>query len=478
MAADAANDTGQYTPLPSDGIATIGAPTTGGATGGGDTGGGTGGDTGGDTGGGATGGGSTGGTGGGAVDPIEQQVIDAYQLVHGRPPDQGGLEFWSNALRENPDFDLMGELVNSSENLTNIEQLGEIGAPGGVPLRADGDLASIADLAYTLATGTNLNFPDYQVAGLTPEQQLAMSEFGEYRGAYKPFLSTGADTTMQGIGALGGALTGTGELGEQIPGAIAPGLETIGEGITTLRGTGDMYSPDMIAPFMSDYEDAAVQQALADIARQGELRERDLEAEAVRAGAFGGSRQAVAEQELGRNVMEQQGRTAAEMRRQGYESAAQRSQAAFEESMRRQQQMATQAGNLGLQGANLGLAGIQAGLGAQQQQAGIGQGLGALGQQAANMGGQAQQYQAQDLSTLMQMGQMQQGQTQAELDAQRMNAYQQMMTPFQQLAFASDIMTQTPTGITSVMSQPVQGPSLLSQIGGLGLTALSLAKGF
>jgi hypothetical protein len=284
-----------------------------------------------------------------------------------------------------------------------------------------------------------------------------------------------------------------------------------------------MYTPDMIRPYMNEYEDAAVQQALADLARQGELQERQIESSAVQAGAFGGSRQAVAEQELARNVMEQQGRTAAQMRNTGYESAAQRSQQAFEDAMRRRQQGAMytgqlgqigsgaaasaaesggrlgldaeqlaqtgglsgaqmqmsgagQAGNLGLQSANLGLSGIQAGLGAQQQAAGIGQGIAGLGLQSANMGGQAQQYQAQDLSTLMQMGQMGQGQTQAEYDAARMNAYQQMMTPFQQLAFASDIMTQTPTGITSVMSQPIQGPSLLSQLGGLVVGGAGLAK--
>jgi hypothetical protein len=277
-----------------------------------------------------------------------------------------------------------------------------------------------------------------------------------------------------------------------------------------------MYSPDMIAPFMNDYENAAVQQALSDLARQGELRERDLEAQAVQAGAFGGSRQAVAEQELARNVMEQQGRTAAEMRNQGYESAAQRSQAAFEDAMRRRQQGAQLtgqlgqigsgaaagaaeaggrlgldaeqlaqtgglsgaqmqmtgaegAGNLGLQSANLGLSGIQAGLGAQQQAAGIGQGIAGLGLQSANMGGLAQQYQAQDLSTLMQMGQQQQAQQQTEFDAQRLNQYQNMMIPFQQLAFASDIMNSMPTGIVSTMSQPIQGPSMLSQIGGLAL---------
>jgi hypothetical protein len=58
---------------------------------------------------------------------------------------------------------------------------------------------------------------------------------------------------------------------------------------------------------MGQFEDAAVQQALSDIARQGQIARQGVAAQAVGAGAFGGSRQAVAEQELGRNILEQQG---------------------------------------------------------------------------------------------------------------------------------------------------------------------------
>ena len=72
---------------------------------------------------------------------------------------------------------------------------------------------------------------------------------------------------------------------------------------------------------MNQYEDAAVQQALRDIQRAGDIQQQGVAAQAVGAGAFGGSRQAVAEQELQRNILEQQGRTAAGMRQQGFESA-------------------------------------------------------------------------------------------------------------------------------------------------------------
>lgn len=456
-------------------------------------------------------------------------------------------------------------------------------------------------------------------------QGIASQTANRARNLFDPMRSDLAQATA---GARGAASTGqagadlaaqrarmsTAAAQDALQNAAGFGLGTAQQGIATLQGTGDMYSPDMIAPYMNTYEDAAVQQALQDIQRQGLLEEERLAAQAIQAGAYGGSRQAVAERELNRNVLEQQGRTAAQMRNQGFESAAQRSQSAFEDAMRRRQQSsqltgqlgqmgagaaagaaeaggrlglaaeqlaqgsalqgaqlglsaeqfasanaqavaqtglsieqlasqtglsaqelagrfagqsaqiglgseqgrqsavsnqaqlmqsqaqlgmqgaesagrlrmdgaqlgmqgAMQAGNLGLQGSQLGLSGIQAGLGAQQQAAGIGQGIAGLGQQMTNMGGQAQQMGMMDVNALMQSGQLQMGQRQAELDAERLNQYQKAMLPYQQLAYASDIMNAIPTGITSTMSQPMRSPNLFSQIAGLGIAALDAFGG-
>lgn len=348
---------------------------------------------------------------------------------------------------------------------------------------ADPEGQGVVPLAYTLATQTDLNLPDFRVADLTEDQRRAFRQARKQFGAYDPYLQQGYGSTLQGIGAMGGALSGTQAVAGQIPGALKPGSraakrarQTLGQGIAGLQGTGRMYSPDMIAPFMSQYEDAAVQQALKDIARQGTIQGQNLAAQAAGAGAFGGSRQAIAQGELARNVLEEQGRTAAQMRAAGFENAAQRSQQAFEQSQARRQQasqltgqLGQAAGNLGLQQAQLGLQGIQAGLGAQQQAAGIGQGIAALGQQQLGFGQALQRMGQQDINMLYQIGQQQQAQRQSQLDARRMTQQQQAMIPYQQLAFASDIITGAPTGITSIMSQP--GPSPASQIGGLGLSA-------
>ena len=105
-----------------------------------------------------------------------------------------------------------------------------------------------------------------------------------------------------------------------------------------------------IGAYFSPYQDAVVQQTLADIGRQGDIQQRQLDAQAVQAGAFGGSRQAVAQRELDRNVLEQQARAAGQLRSQGYQQAAQMAQQGFEQQQQRalqgtgqERQMAQQA---------------------------------------------------------------------------------------------------------------------------------------
>jgi len=139
-------------------------------------------------------------------------------------------------------------------------------------------------------------------------------------------------------------------------------------GQEAFTGTTQAFQPSGIGAFMSAYEDAAVQQALADVARAGDIQQQQIGAQAVGAGAFGGSRQAVAEAELGRNILEQQARTAAQMRAAGFESAAQRAQQSFEAQQARAQQAAQAGAQLGMSAeqlaqsgaAQLGQQGIQA----------------------------------------------------------------------------------------------------------------------
>ena len=149
-----------------------------------------------------------------------------------------------------------------------------------------------------------------------------------------------------------------------------------------LGGVGGEFRPEGIQAFMNPYEEQVVQQTMRDIAREGDIQEQQLQAQAAATGAFGGSRQAVAEQELARNVMEQQARTGAQLRMGGYERAGQMAQAAFEQARQRQLAQAQEARNIGQAGANVSLAAAQTGAGLGLQAAGLGQtGAIAAGQQ-------------------------------------------------------------------------------------------------
>ena len=289
----------------------------------------------------------------------------------------------------------------------------------------------------------DFKLPGFEVAGITPMQRQAMQMAMSGVGSYMPMLQAGSSTLGGGISA---GTAGAGALSDVY-------------GRSQQIGQAGGFDPSGIQRFMNPYEDVAVQQAMADIGRAGAEQRAALGAQAVGQGAYGGSRQAVQEGMLNRNVLEQQGRTAAQMRQSGYESAAQRAQQAYQDDLTKQ----LQAGQLGLQaGAQLGA---------------VGQGLGALGMQQAKLGEAQQAMLGRDISQIAAFGSAEQQQRQAELDAQRQTQYQNVMAPFQQLGFYSDVFQGLPMGQTTIGTQTTPNPSLFSQIAGLGMGLYGLSGG-
>ena len=130
------------------------------------------------------------------------------------------------------------------------------------------------------------------------------------------------------------------------------------------------YQPGTIAggmgAYTNPYESQVVETALGDIERSRQLAVQQGAAQATRARAYGGSRQAVTEAETNRAAMEQAARTSAQLRAQGFETAG---------------RMAAQDVGFGLQGAQQRLSAAQQ-LGALTQAAQGGQlaGAGQIGQ--------------------------------------------------------------------------------------------------
>ena len=78
--------------------------------------------------------------------------------------------------------------------------------------------------------------------------------------------------------------------------------------------------------FFNPYTDQVVDTSLADIDRARQMQANQAAAQAQAAGAFGGSRGALMEAEIGRNALDQSARTAGDLRRQGFTQAAQLAQ--------------------------------------------------------------------------------------------------------------------------------------------------------
>ena len=389
-------------------------------------------------------------------------------------------------------------------------------------------------------TDTALRLPEQQIAGFSGAEQEAFRRAGEIGGigGYQALAGLGQGTLGSGVGTLGQAV---GALGTA-EGFLDDGRGAIGQAGQTLQGSfgqfgggpgytaqqfgaGPAYDaqgfdPASASAFFNPFEDVAVQQALSDIRRQGNIASNQLSADAVQAGAFGGSREGIQRGELERNILEQQGRTAAGMRQAGYESALQRAQADFADQERRQQlesQFGTQFGQQAFEDrqrreqaqAQFGTTSEQQAFeeqqrrqqAAAQQQQGLaslftnlattegniaGQ-FGSIGQAQGNLGAQqlaaAQQAQQQGLAgiqALTTVGGQQRQQEQAALDAAQGNAQRQLFEPYTRLAYLSDIYKGAPSSQSSIGNQVAPAPlapSIFQQIGGLGTGLLGAAAG-
>ena len=259
-----------------------------------------------------------------------------------------------------------------------------------------------------------------------------------------------------------------------------------------------------IGQFFNPFEDQVVQQALADVQRASDIAGQQDAAQAVSAGAFGGSRQAIMEAERARNLMDQQGQLAGQLRQAGFGQAMTQAQKAFEDAQARQLQKAQITGQLGAQYGQLGLAGQEAAaklglagadltgqmaqaagnIGSQGAQLGLtgagqlqnlGKTFGALGESQAGLGQLGQQMLYQDVDALTKLGAQQQEFEQAQKDQKYKEDLQKLYQPYQKLGFYSDIIQGAPTSQMTISQSTAPTPTIGSQLIGAGTAGLGLA---
>lgn len=268
--------------------------------------------------------------------------------------------------------------------------------------------------------------PAYQVAGMTPNQEAAIAAGQQGIGAYKPYMDMATGTTGEALGQYYGASN------------IASGA---------MQG----YDPNSAQQFMNPYQQQVIDQAMQNINRQGDIARQNMQGQAVRAGAFGGSREGIQRAELERGLSETRNNSIIQALQQGYGAAQQQAQQAFEQQQARQMQGAQTMGDLGK-----GIAGIAT--------------------QYGNLGGQQQALGQQDVTFGYGLGATQQKQQQMELDALRASNMQTAMQPYQHLGFLSDIYKGAPSSQMAVSQTTATPPSTAQQIGGLITGGIATGK--
>lgn len=208
--------------------------------------------------------------------------------------------------------------------------------------------------------------------------------------------------------------------------------------------------------YMSPFIQQALAPQMAQIARQGEQAKLGNAGQATQAGAFGGSRFGIQNAMTDYNTQQAQSQAMGQGLQNAYNNAMQQ----FNADQARQLQ--AQQANIGQQqfGANLGLQGLQAANQAAQT-------LGQLGQnQYAQQTG--------NINLQNQLGTQQQQQQQNILNQQYQDFLTQKQNPYNQLSFMQNMLAGLP--MQSSVQNVYQNPSMLSQVAGLGTTALAGAK--
>jgi len=347
----------------------------------------------------------------------EQYLKDLLANIYGTDPETG--EVTGIAARS----PLEGKLVTDDEG----NPVYELNADGSQKLDFSGN--PIQETIGGVAR------PD--IARFTDAQKQAIKLGMEGVGAYQPMMDKGAATVEKGLGLF-----------DEGAGYTRKGVDAL-SGTMNADGTAKSFDPNAYKAYMDPYTQEVIDTQYADINRQADMDRNRIRDGAIGAGAFGGSRGALQQSELTRNTADQQARTGAALRSQGYGAAQQQAQSVFENQMSR--------------GAN-----------AAQIFNQLGQGMGTLGgdvrttgiQQAA-LGEAAQAAQTRDVNSLFNLGTLEQKQMQNEYDVQRSAQMEEAYEPYQRFNYMSDILRGVPSTQGSISTNTAPSGGFLSNLFGM-----------
>ena len=235
---------------------------------------------------------------------------------------------------------------------------------------------------------TPFTYTGERIAEFDPRERYAMDLSDSAIGSYRPFIADASNIFSTGAQDL-----------RDIQGA---GLGAFSEaGAAAEAGRGE-FDPAMASSYFNPFEEQVVEQTLSDISEglaKGDMALRD---KAVSAGAFGGSRGRLTQEDLAERVGRGATEAVAGIRSKGFQDAIRNAMTGFEGARRRDQ------------GAGQLFSGIGSGLGSLGSVGATGMSRFGLGMQG--LGSQIAGLQADDINRTLGIGSLGRGRNQAELD--------------------------------------------------------------
>ena len=334
-----------------------------------------------------------------------------------------------------------------------------------------------------------MTLPAVEAAGLSGTELQSIDLAKQGIGAFEPYIQAGSQGISQGMdltqrGALAAGAIETAPQYQAAQDILARAVPILGQSVGGIYGSAQGYSPTQAEAFMNPYQQEVTRNALGEMRRQADIARQGQAAQAIGAGAFGGTREGVQRAEFERGVQDLMQQRIMQDYAQNYLQAQQAAMQGFEQQQQRQLAGSQALAQTGMQFANLGqgiggLTAQQAGVDVAKAQAlgGLGSQMGALGTQYGALGQATQQLGAADVGLLAGLGGLERQSEQQQIDAIRATQLQESMAPYQQLGFVSDIYRGAPTTQMSLTSQTAPSASPLQSALGLGVAGLSTAAG-
>ena len=334
-----------------------------------------------------------------------------------------------------------------------------------------------------------MDLPAVEAAALSGTELQGIDFAKQGVGAFEPYIQAASQGVTQGMdltqrGALAAGAIETAPQYQAAQDILARAVPILGQSVGGIYGSAQGYSPTQAEAFMNPYQQEVTRNALGEMRRQADIARQGQAAQAVGAGAFGGTREGVQRAETERGIQDLMQQRIMQDYANNYAQAQQAAMQGFEQQQQRQLTGSQALAQTGMQFANLGQ-----GIGAlTAQQAGVdiskagalgslGGQMGSLGTQYGALGQATQQLGAADTGLLMGLGGLERQNEQAQIDAIRSTQMQESMAPYQQLGFVSDIYRGAPTTSMALTAQTAPSASPLQTAVGLGVGALSTVAG-